>query len=515
MPGPVSSLAHGAMSSCASVSSPSSSRTKPTGRSASRDGDVRLQELVADVPAIGRVGEGELALEVLGDDDRRAAPLRLPALRQLADEGRELAHCREGRLRPPGRVRQAEVELEDVVAVRVLVAQAVVVGVVPREPAAGAGEQGRVQHLPVVRGGVLVGREVGRDAELLEDDGLPEAARQLARERGGEQLAQLVVLHRVRVRPDEVDERCEPAERVPVVRARHLDAPGSVAERDRVARPGRPDGLNDDPRPGGDLLHRAGPAVQRHLVRDEPAADRGMVAEAPRDLCGEPGLLGDHPDVAVEVASLPPRRVPVLAGHVADEERRDRAHPGLHMRVEEVAEPRGDVLVDRLGLGDEVGPEAEGARHVEAVRGEHGELLADDGGVVAGPHARPAGARPEVGAEPGERRGVLARVAALRAVRRRHRRARCRHRLRMGRQPITYTVKCQGLVTRLSNRCHVVRRLAPAENVSDRSGARRDAPCCRGASAPRAAPRDRRPRGRRSGRGAGAFRALRTPRCRV
>ncbi len=226
------------------------------------------------------------------------------------------------------------------VAVRVLVAQAVVVGVVPGEPASCAGEQGRVQHLPVVRRRVLIGREVGRDAELLEDDGLPEAARQLARERRGEQLAQLVVLHRVRMRAHEVDERREPPERVPVVRARHLDAPGAVAERDGVPGSGRPDGLDDDPRPGRDLLDRAGPAVQRHLVRDEPAADRRVVTEALCDLGREPGLLGDHPDVAVEIAPLPPGRVPVLAGHVADEERGDGPHPGVDVRVEEVPEAR-------------------------------------------------------------------------------------------------------------------------------------------------------------------------------
>jgi hypothetical protein len=53
----------------------------------------------------------------------------------------ELAQHTELRLRLAGTVREPEVQLERVVAVRVLVAQVVVVAVVPRDPAAGAGEQ--------------------------------------------------------------------------------------------------------------------------------------------------------------------------------------------------------------------------------------------------------------------------------------------------------------------------------------------------------------------------------------
>ena len=117
-------------------------------------------------------------------------------------------------------VGQAEVQLEDVVPVRILGAEIVVVAVVPGDPAARAREQGRVQHLPVVRGRVLVGGEVRADAELLEHDRLSEAACELAREGGSEELAHLVVLHRIDVRADEVDERRERSQRVAVVARR-------------------------------------------------------------------------------------------------------------------------------------------------------------------------------------------------------------------------------------------------------------------------------------------------------
>ena len=194
-------------------------------------GDVRLEEVVPDVLAVGRLGERQLTFEVLGDDDRDVALDGLPArLRQLADLSRKVGEDAELLLRPPLPVGEAEMHLEDVVAVGIFRAQVVVVAVVPGDPAAGAGEQGGVEDLPVVVRGVLVGREVRADAELLQDHGLTEAGGELARERRREQLASLVVLHRVHVRPDEVDDRREVTERVAVVEAGDLDAPRPVSE---------------------------------------------------------------------------------------------------------------------------------------------------------------------------------------------------------------------------------------------------------------------------------------------
>ena len=302
-------------------------------------------------------------------------------------------------------------------------ADVVVVAVVPGDPAACAREQRRVEHLTVVVGGMLVRGEVRADAELLEHDRPAEAAGELARERRRQQLADLVVLHRVDVRPDEVDERRELPQRVAVVVARHLDAPGAVAERDRLGRAGGANRLYQDARPGSDLLCRGRPAVERHLVRDEPADDRRVAAEAPRDLRCEPGLLGDEPDVAVEVTALAPHRIPVLAGHVADDERRDRAEAGLDVRVEEVGEPFEHHLVELLRRGHEVGPVAERAGHVAAVLRQHRELLAYDRGVVARPHPRPAGPRPEVRAEPDAHGFASARAVLDRAVGRPHQRS--------------------------------------------------------------------------------------------
>ena len=215
-------------------------------------------------------------------------------------------------------------------------------------------------------GGVLLGGEVGADAELLQDHRLAEAPGELARERGRQRQPRQVVLHRIGVRAEEVDQRRERAQRVPVVVAGGLDAPGAVAERDRLGRARAADRLDDEPRPRGDLVARARAAVERHLVRDEPRDDGGMRAEPPRDLAGEPRLLRDEPDVAVEVTSLSPRRVPVLAGHVADDERGDRVHPELDVRVEEVGEPLEHLFVEPLRLGHEVGPVAERPRHGRA-----------------------------------------------------------------------------------------------------------------------------------------------------
>jgi hypothetical protein len=57
---------------------------------------------------------------------------------------------------------------------------------------------------------------------------------ELAGERRAQVLAELVVLHRVDVRADEVDERGERAQRVPVVDSGNLDAPRAVSEGDRL-----------------------------------------------------------------------------------------------------------------------------------------------------------------------------------------------------------------------------------------------------------------------------------------
>ena len=328
---------------------------------------------------------------MLGNDDRGTALDRRPVVAEPCDERRELRQGLQLRLGPPGAVGQAEVHLEPVMTVRILGSQVVVVAVVPCDPAPCAGEQGRVQDLPVVVGRCVVGGEVGGDAELLEHDGLAEAARQLADERSGQGLPYLVVLHRIHVGPHEVDERRELAQRVAVVVPGHLDTPRPVSERDRLGGAGRADSLHDQPGPGGDLLARPGSTVERHLVRHEPPHDGRMLAEPPGDLRREPGLLGDEPNVTVEVAALPPRRVPVLAGHVADDEGRDRAEPDLHVGVEEVGEPLRHVGVEESGGRDEIRPEAERPGDVETVLGKHGELLADDARVVARPHARAAG----------------------------------------------------------------------------------------------------------------------------
>ena len=100
-----------------------------------------------------------------------------------------------------------------------------------------------------------------------------------------QELAHLVVLHRVDVRPDEVDERRERAQRVAVVARRSTSMPQapSPSEIGCVAPPART-ACTIEPRPGGDLLDGGRAAVERHLVGDEPAGDRRVRAEAARDL---------------------------------------------------------------------------------------------------------------------------------------------------------------------------------------------------------------------------------------
>ena len=285
-------------------------------------------------------------------------------------------------------------------AVRVLVREGEV-GVVPRDPAGRAGEQRAVQHVPVVRGRVGVGGEVGADAELLHDHRLAERAGQLAGDRGGVPLPDGVVADGVGVRAEEVGHFRYFGQTEAVVPAGDLDAPGAVAQRERLVPACRPDRVPDDPRPGrDDLMVRVRAAVDRHLVGDQPARDRGVRVEAADHLGGEPGLPADHPDVVVEVAVVPPGRVPVLAGHVADDEGGNGRETLLGVPVEEVGEAPGHGLVDLVRARHEVWPVEERPGHGQAVALEHGKLRGDDRRVVAAPHERPAGSRPEVRAEP-------------------------------------------------------------------------------------------------------------------
>ncbi len=306
----------------------------------------------------------------------------------------------------PVGVGEPEVLLERVMPVRVLVREGEV-GVVPRDPPGGAGEQRAVQHVPVVRGRVGVGGEVGADAELLHDHRLAERARQLAGDGGRVALPDGVVADRVGVRAEEVGHLRYVGQAEAVVAAGDLDAPGAVAQRERLVPAGRPDRVLDDPRPGrDDLVAGVRPAVERHLVGDQPARDRGVRVEAADHLGGEPGLPADHPDVVVEVAAAPPGRVPVLAGHVADDEGGDGREALLSVPVEEVGEARGHGLVDLVRARHEIGPVKERPGHGQAVALEHGQLRGDDRRVVAAPHERAAGPRPEVGAEPVHRRAA-------------------------------------------------------------------------------------------------------------
>src|SRR4030095_15741956 len=120
-------------------------------------------------------------------------------------------------LRATARIGQAEVQLEHVVAIRILVPKVVEVRVVPREPATRSGEERGVEDLPVVGGRVLVGGEVRADSELLEHDRPAQASGKLAGERGREELADGIVLHGVRVGAEEIDERRKGSQRIAVV----------------------------------------------------------------------------------------------------------------------------------------------------------------------------------------------------------------------------------------------------------------------------------------------------------
>ena len=259
-----------------------------------------------------------------------------------------------------------------------------------------------MEHLPVVGGGMVVRGEVRADSELLEDDRPAQASGELAGKRGREELAHGIVLHRIRVGAEEIDERRKGSQRITIVLAGDLHAPGAVADRNRLRRASGPHGLREDAGPRRDVGDGGAPAVERHLVREEPAGDRVQV-EPPGDLTDEPRLLPDEPDVPVEIASLSPGWIPVLPGHVADDERRDRLEPELRMRVQKVAEPVEDLFVERLGLRDEIRPVAERARDGAAVIGENPQLIPHNRRVVVHPHPRPAGARPEVRPDPRRR----------------------------------------------------------------------------------------------------------------
>jgi hypothetical protein len=255
--------------------------------------------------------------------------------------------------------------------------------------------------VPVVAGGVVGRGEVGADSELLQDHGLAERAGQFAVKGGGELLPDRVVADRVDVRAEEVDERGDVGQPEPVVPAADLDAPGAVAEGERLVAAGRADRVADDPCPGLDrLVVGRAAAVEGHLVRNEPAGDGRVAGEAADHLRGEPRLAAHHVDVGVQVAAVPPGRVPVLAGHVTDNEGGDGSESVAGVPVKEVREAVGERLVDPVGVGHEVGPVEERPGHRQAVPGKDGEFRVDDGRVVVAPHEGTPGTRPEVCAKP-------------------------------------------------------------------------------------------------------------------
>jgi hypothetical protein len=89
-----------------------------------------------------------------------------------------------------------------------------------------------------------------------------------------------------------------------------------------------------------------------------------------------PSITGICPSRSrAEIPALSPGRIPVLSGHMADEKGRNRVDAGLDVRLEEVAEPLQDLLVERFRLRHEIGPVAERARDVAAVSRENGELF--------------------------------------------------------------------------------------------------------------------------------------------
>jgi hypothetical protein len=125
----------------------------------------------------------------------------------------------------------------------------------------------------------------------------------------------------------------------------------------------------------------------------------------------EPGLTRDQPHVAVQVATAAPGRVPVLPGHVADDEGRHGGHAGLVVGVQEVGVALDEGLVDRVGLWHEVRPVEERPRHVQPVLVQDRKLLAHHRRVVGAPHQRSTRAGPEVRAQPQQRSTVPLQLA--------------------------------------------------------------------------------------------------------
>ena len=203
--------------------------------------------------AAGASGEvnGIPGVQVAGHDKCgvRVGPL-VPA--DCLQGGGELPHFPERRLRPSVGVGEPEVQFESMVPVRVLSGE-VEVGVVPRDPAGCAREQGVVQHVPVVCGGVRVVGEVRANAELLHDYRLAEGAGQLAGQRGGIVLPYRVVADRVDVRAEEVGELGDLCQPEPVVVAGDLDAPGAVTQGERLVAAGGAYRVPDELRPAGRL----------------------------------------------------------------------------------------------------------------------------------------------------------------------------------------------------------------------------------------------------------------------
>ncbi len=367
--------------------------------------DVGLPQRVVDVARVVRRGERVAGVQV-GRHDQGGVGGGAPA---AADVDRaqcrgERLHLGELRLGAAAAVGEPEVEFEGVMPVGILPGQVVVVGVAPADPARRPGQQAVVQNLAVVAGGMLVAGEVRADAELLEHDRAAERAGEFALPGRRVVLTHLVVAHGIHVRAEEVAQRRGIGQREPGEPLAEHGAPGPVAQRKRLLAARGAHRVPDDlPPRGNGLPWRAPPAVDRHLVGDEPAAYRRVGAEAAHHLAGEPGLPRDHPDIAVKITAAAPGWIPVLAGHVPDDERRHRRHARLGVPVEEVGETVRHRLVDAVGGGHEVRPVKERAGHAQAVLAQHRQFLADRAGIVVAPHQRPAGPGPEVGTQPVDR----------------------------------------------------------------------------------------------------------------
>ncbi len=362
-----------------------------------------------------------LRLQDRGDDDRgrRVRPGEA-AETYLGGQLREGPHLVRLGLGVAAPVGDPEVHLERVMRVRRLADQVVVVGVVPGQPPGRAGQQGVVQDLAVVGGRVSAADVVAGHPELLDHDRLPADVEQFADVRGREVLPDRIGLHPVDVRAVEVDERGQVAHPEAVVAATDLESPHAVADRHRLGAAAGPDRVDQDLRPGGDhrrvvLAVPAGPLVRvdGNLVAQQPCLDRRVAGEPGGELADVPGLPGDHPHVPVEVAAGPPRRVPVLPGHVADQERRDRRQAQFGVHVEELPVAVDHLLVDRVGGRHEVGPVEEAARQRHAEVAHGGQFGADHRRVEPRPHAWPARPRPEVDADPGDGSPVAGQMGRL------------------------------------------------------------------------------------------------------